>query len=728
VATSFSDTSVLASTAYSYTVAAMNGAGQSSAQSAALAVTTPAPAGCSAATLIAAVAAANAASGGGTVTLQNGCLYTLTAADNSTDGGTGLPVITGVVTVQGNGATIARSSAAGTPHFRMFDVASGGSLTVNAVTFTGGIADNGQDGGGAIYNHGMLAVSASTFTSNTSEATSGTSGGAINNSGTMTVTTSNFNANIAMEGGGVFNQNTSTITQSTFTNNAATIYGGGAILNAFGTTTVDGSTFVGNTGPGGGVVDNDTTINISNSTFFNNTGGNHGGGAIQNFGIANITTSTLSGNSSPYGSDIYNYGSSTATVSSSIVADGLSSGNCGGTPIIDGGYNLDTGSSCGFTASKNSKSNTRPQLQPLASNGGPTQTMALTPGSPAINVIPAAVSGCAGTTDQRGTARPQGPACDIGAYEQVSISNDTQPPTTPTGLATTSTGTGNVILGWNAASDNVGVVGYTVYRDGVAQGTIGGSVTSFTDSTAASATTYAYTVDAFDAAGNRSPQSAPLSVTTTTGPPPSPHWIQGAVAGSGSKVASLTLQLNPVTAGDLLVGWFGQYDSAGPVQVSDDVNGAWTRAAPSTTFSSGAGDIALFYVQNAAAAPGGVTVTIASTAATYLQGSAAEYAGVARTNSLDQMAIGHGTSAAADSSPTGSVAAGELLFSGLMTGAAPGTAAVNNGLVSHDHNGSFSVDDADGVAAAGPQHVSWTLANSADWYTVTAVFHTAAGP
>ena len=48
----------------------------------------------------------------------------------------------------------------------------------------------------------------------------------------------------------------------------------------------------------------------------------------------------------------------------------------------------------------------------------------------------------------------------------------------------------------------------------------------------------------------------------------------------------------PVHAGDLLVGWFGQFDSTGPVQVSDNVNGSWTRSA-STTFSSGNGDIAL---------------------------------------------------------------------------------------------------------------------------------------
>ena len=727
---SFTDTTVAPSTTYSYTVIASNGAGQTSAPSAPLIVTTPAAAGpCSASSLIDAVSAANTTPGGGTVTLAGGCVYTLAAANSSADGSNGLPVITGNVRVEGNGATITRSAASGTPHFRVFDVASGGNLALHALTVSNGIADNNHDGGGAVYNHGTLQVAASTFTGNSNPAAVGTSGGAIQNSGSLTVTTSTFTGNSAMEGGGVFNQGTTAITKSTFTNNSATIYGGGAILNAFGTTTVDGCTFVGNSGPGGGVVDNDTTINISNSTMVNNTGGSHGGGAIQNFGVVNLTTSTLSGNASPYGADIYNYGTSKITVSSSIVADGVTGANCGGTAIIDGGYNLDTGSTCQFSAAKHSKSNTRPQLQALAPNGGPTSTMALTPGSPAIDAVPSNASGCAASTDQRGTVRPQGPACDIGSYELIVNSSDTQPPTTPAGLAASSAAGGDVALGWHPSTDNVGVAGYTVYRNGGVLGITGAGSTAYTDTTAAPSTTYSYTVDAFDSAGNHSAQSAPLSVTTTGAPPAAPHWVQGGVAGSGSKVASVTVQLTaPVNAGDLLVGWFGQYDSPGQVQVSDNVNGAWTRANPSTTFSSG-GDIALFSVQNAAAAPGGVTVTISSTAPTYLEGTAAEYTGVAAAGSLDQVSVARGSGTAANSGPTGAVAAGELLFSGMMTGGNPGGATAVNGLLIHDHTGSYSVDDADGlVASAGSQQASWTLQSATDWYTVAAVFHPRSGP
>jgi hypothetical protein len=464
----------------------------------ALASTVP----CSVASLVSAISAANGSNG--TVTLTAGCVYTLTAANNSTDGGTGLPVITGRVTVQGSGATIQRSAAAGTAAFRIFDVASAGSLTLSSVTLSNGLANNGVQGGGAIYSHGTLSVSGSTFTGNSSPATTGTSGGAINSSGTLTVTTSTFTGNTAQEGGGVFNQKTATITNSTFTNNKATIYGGGALLNAAGTETVTGDTFVGNTGPGGGAIDNDTTLNIADSTFYNNTGGSNGGGAVENFGATTIKQSTLAGNASPYGANILNYTGFTLSISMSIVSGGLSGSNCGGqAPITDAGYNIDSSSSCGFSASQHSMSNTQPQLDALSANGGPTQTMALPAGSPAVDAIPASTLGCTGSTDQRGISRPQGSGCDIGAYELVVTSGDTQPPTVPTGLKATSVTANAVSLQWNASTDNVGVTGYTIYRNGTAVGSTGGpNATSFTDLTVAPGTSYTYTVDAFDGSGN----------------------------------------------------------------------------------------------------------------------------------------------------------------------------------------------------------------------------------
>ncbi len=693
----------------------------------AVAVSSPALAQtpCTAAALISAITVANSTNG--TVTLTAGCTYTLTAINNTADnGGVGLPDITGKVTIQGSGATIARSTASGTPVFRIFDVSSSGSLTLNSVTISNGLANNGQQGGGGIFNHGTLTITGSTFTNNSAPSSSGTSGGGINNSGTLNLSTSTFTGNSAQEGGGVFNQKTATITNNTFATNTATIYGGGALLNAAGTMTVTGDTFTGNTGPGGGAIDNDTTLHIIDSTFTGNTGGTNGGGAMDNFGPTTITQSTFSGNSSPYGANILNYTGFTLSISMSIVANGQGGGpNCGGgAAVTDAGYNIDTGSSCGFSSANHSLSNTQPQLGPLASNGGPTQTMALPAGSPAVDAIPAATSGCTGTTDQRGTTRPQGTGCDIGAYELVQSGSGT--PSVPTGLTVTGTTATSVSLSWNPSTGNP--TGYTVYRNGNSVGTTGGpNATTFTDLTVSPSTTYSYTVDAFSGS-NHSAQSSP-PVQATTPAPGGTAAVQGGAVSTASQVTSTTITLSsPVHAGDLLVGWFGEYNSSGQVKVSDSVNGAWTRSTATTTFGAG-GDIALYYRQNSAAAPNGLTITISATNATYLEGAVGDYSGVATTGALDQVAVAKGTSATVDSGSTGSVGAGELVVGGILTGGGPGSVTPGSSqgqtFTMRAQSSGLSSNFEDILSgAAGAQDARATFGTATDWYAVVATFHT----
>jgi hypothetical protein len=98
-------------------------------------------------------------------------------------------------------------------------------------------------------------------------------------------------------------------------------------------------------------------------------------------------------------------------------------------------------------------------------------------------------------------------------------SPDIQAPSVPAGLSATAASPTRIDLTWSASTDNVGVKGYTLYRDGTSLGNT--ASTSFTDTAAAAGTTYSYTVDAFDAAGNRSAKSTATSATTPT-PEPTP--------------------------------------------------------------------------------------------------------------------------------------------------------------------------------------------------------------
>jgi hypothetical protein len=197
--------------------------------------------------------------------------------------------------------------------------------------------------------------------------------------------------------------------------------GGGGIANN-GALTVTNSTFSGNSADEGGGINNTSgsTLEVTNSTFSGNSA--VFGGGINNFGTLEVNNSTFSGNSaSDQGGGIRHAPPGTATLKNTILANSPSGGNCFGTvPITDGGYNIDTDGTCVDPTVTTSKTTDPKLASALANNGGPTKTIKLLKGSPAVNVIPEGTNGCGTeiTTDQRGVKRPQGSGCDIGAYEK----------------------------------------------------------------------------------------------------------------------------------------------------------------------------------------------------------------------------------------------------------------------------------------------------------------------
>jgi hypothetical protein len=350
---------------------------------------------------------ANAASGDTIVFSVTG-----TITLDCTDPGDGPLVISQNVTISGPGAANLAING-GLPSAtacQVFVVNPAVTATVSGVTIENGICNSGTClSGGGIQNSGTLTVSNSTLSGN-SAGVGQLGGGIFNSRGTLTVS----NCTLSGNSGGVYNGN-----------------GGGGIFNDGGTLTVSNSTLSANSADQGGGIYNDGTLTMNNSTLSTNTAVNQGGG-ILNTGTLTVSDSTLSGNSSTalVGGGIYNDG--TLTLKSTLLANESSGGNCvlySGTPTSDG-YNLSDDSSCTFltaTGDQNDVTNAATYLGPLASNGSPTtQTIALLPGSTAINAIPVTpVNECTDafgnpvTTDQRGVTRPQGTGCDIGAFELI---------------------------------------------------------------------------------------------------------------------------------------------------------------------------------------------------------------------------------------------------------------------------------------------------------------------
>src|SRR6266566_4799806 len=210
-----------------------------------------------------------------------------------------------------------------------------------------------------------------------------------------------------------------------------------------------------------------------------------------------------------------------------------------------------------------------------------------------------------------------------------------------------------------------------------------------------------------------------------------PAFVQGAAFATGSRVPTATVTLTrPVAGGDLLVGWFSQYNAPGEVRVSDNVNGTWTRAAAGAqSFDDDTGDIALYYRENSRAAPGGITITVSVSSTAFLDGAVADYSGVALAGSLDQVAAAHSNEGrVVDTGATAAVGAGELVFAALITDAAPGsiTPGSSQGIPytprAQTSSGSAYEEDIT-ASAAGPQHGTATFGNAVEWYAVCAVFH-----
>lgn len=334
----------------------------------------------------------------------------------------------GGVTVNGNTFQVLVVNAGKTLNLFNLTVANGnassgggvnnaGTLNINNSTFSGNNA--GSPGGGGIYNTGNVNITNSTFSGNSA----GNGGGIYNYYGAVNITNSTFSVNSAVWGGGIYSTGTLTITDSTFSGNTAPgQYGSGAAIfinDAGAVTLITSSTFSTNSAmgyasvEGGGALFNYATAKIINSTFAGNSTPTYGGG-ISTWGPMEIINSTISGNSAGGGGGIAAGGGNTTTLQNTIVANSPAGGNCFGATIANGGSNIEDGNTCGWGSMSGSLSNTNPGLGLLANNGGATRTFALMPGSPAINM--ANVLNCP-AADQRGVYRLLNGKCDIGAFE-----------------------------------------------------------------------------------------------------------------------------------------------------------------------------------------------------------------------------------------------------------------------------------------------------------------------
>jgi hypothetical protein len=421
---------------------------------------------------------------GNTASVNGGGLYTLTAA-TLTDS-----------TLNDNTAAFLGGGLVGAAPVTM----TGGELDGNNAFAAGGalISDNvaasfdGTDfidntstganfGGGAILSGGKLTVDHATIKGNKADGSSGSGGAIFSGSSNENVTT------------------TLKVANSTLTDNEAfvgsAIFAGSSKASSTNTASVTNTTVHANAASGPfGAIETTAPMSILGSTVTDNTAvptspfDAYGGIVAESAGLVSLSGSVLAGNT----------------------------GHQCNVAVADGGYNLNspTASECAFSAAKNDVF-AAPQLGALADNGGPTKTRLPAPTSPALDRIPAgtatgvndAVSGAAltlcgaGATDQRGTSRPQGAKCDIGAVEADQLAPTIDGPANAdyavgsagTPLVYTTTGSPQPTLSATGLPSGV-----TFHDNGDGTGTISGTPAAGTGGS------YAVTVTATNEAGSGS--------------------------------------------------------------------------------------------------------------------------------------------------------------------------------------------------------------------------------
>jgi CSLREA domain-containing protein len=385
-------------------------------------------------TLRAAVQESNELDGKDRIVLPAGTYRLTLPGDDENLAATGDLDLRDDVDIVGRGTPTVHANGAVTSD-RAFDVQTEAAVALSGLRIVGGSAiDSEEFVGGGILNRGRLELSRSTVTKNTAVL-----GGGVGNVGSLRVDQSTvggaggdpgepgFDGNNANAGGGMINANLlgpaarARVTRSTVSGNVSStvsedvgvVIGGGVASNS--ALELENVTVTGNRADAGEAPPSGSEARAGGIAY--DTG-------IGQLSLVNVT---VSGNGADEGGNLFGQAfegagpagaPAFATAKNTIVANPSEDRNCAGTTPESRGNNLEYDAnsppSCGFNRTSD-LTHRNPLLGPLADNRGPTKTLALRKGSAAIG---AGANAACPPRDQRGVRRPQGPRCDIGAFER----------------------------------------------------------------------------------------------------------------------------------------------------------------------------------------------------------------------------------------------------------------------------------------------------------------------
>ena len=155
-------------------------------------------------------------------------------------------------------------------------------------------------------------------------------------------------------------------------------------------------------------------------------------------------------------------------------------------------------------------------------------------------------------------------------------------PSVPSGLSATPVSSSQINLAWRASTDNVGVAGYRIYRNGSQIGTVTG--TSYSNTGLSASTAYSYTVSAYDAAGNVSGQSASVTATTQSAVDTQAPSVPANVTATAVFSTQINISWNPSTD-NIGVAGYKLYKNGNLVATISKTNYSDTGLSASTTYT-----------------------------------------------------------------------------------------------------------------------------------------------
>jgi chitodextrinase len=303
------------------------------------------------------------------------------------------------------------------------------------------------------------------------------------------------------------------------------------------------------------------------------------------------------------------------------------------------------------------------------------------------------------------------------ASQATTLVSDTTPPSVPTGLQSSNITSDSATISWTSSTDNVGVAGYQVFRNGTSVGTT--TTASFVDTGLAAQTTYNYTVVAYDFSNNASAQSQQIALTTAATFQNPPSFVQSN-ENQISSGTSVSVSFNAAASAGNTIVVYVIWDNTKSVTLTDSRGNTFNSVGAPVLWGSG-NSAQIFYASGIAGGTDSVTATFRNSISNFGVVYIHEYSGISSVNPVGFTTSATGSSPFLNSGSISTPSTNYLIFGGGVSDNVVTAAGTN--FISRDlAYGNITEDQ---IAATPGTYAATAIHNGLDWAMQVVAFRPA---